>query len=641
LFMLKTGQNMQVDKINPFIEPPIRPAMKADESAIGYLLRLKNENGYGHLSRLSRNGAAPAGSLPYISSIVETQDWDPVQVDKLSAEYVNLPASLTTQNVQVCAKCLEEDGYWRASWHALHSGVCHKHKLRLKSACDRCGKPISFKQKHLLECNCGRKYADMKYEHASEEELKLISYINGSNDLTAELGISCSEPSTLMSRLRFISRLTKMLSQYAAKDISQETKTDFPQQNLLRNCAEILFGDKRHFENFIYKLVSSGKDRLDESSFNSTRKNRLKTLFNVLFDGEAGYHIVYLDEILERKEINSNRLRTNSIRLKKLLSSIEKSTAYLAELFNLPEQFLLDNGLNQSILDPNSTSRCDLYEAQELARFYRNTLSLDDAASRLSIPLQNFARLVAVNAFKKTQIEGLKSSQSRVKKADIQEFESKVPIKISNADGYCSIDSLVKDYGHHFHEPYIALYIALIRGKVKACRHVTKGNIGYYYDFSSFNHWLMLTQNRAPGLNLDTVAEYLDVKLSTLRELIELQIMPVSLYGKECYQHIKDSQMHIFKSKYILSNQLSKQTGKTKFWLHKHFDAQCLYAEREFEGGSVRVYRRQDVEKALPYSTTGSVVVLKAIDEYFTCPFRKKYNEYERIRAKCRAATTL
>ncbi|MBT0586147.1 hypothetical protein [Alteromonas oceanisediminis] len=358
-------------------------------------------------------------------------------------------------------------------------------------------------------------------------------------------------------------------------------------------------------------------------------------------DGKAAYHIVYLDEFLQRKNININRLRTNSTRLKKLLSSIEKPTAVLAGLFNIPEQFLLDNSLNESVLDSNNASRCDLYEAQELARFYRNSLSIDDAAMRLSIPLETFVRLVEVNAFKKTQIEGLKSSQSRVIMTDIKDFESEVPVISRNRDGYWSIDSLVEDFGYHFHDPYIALYIALKRAKIKGYKLVHEGQYNYYFDLTSFKQWLKLTQNRASGLNLSAVAEYLDVKLTTLRRLIELKFIQLSLYGKECYQHIKDSQIHEFKSEFILSGQLTKKTGKTKSWLHQYFDRQGISAENEFEGGYVRVYRRQEVEKALPYSTTGSVALQQAVDEYHTSPFTEKSKKSDCGRAQYRSASTL
>jgi hypothetical protein len=147
-----------------------------DESLMGYVLRLTDENGYGATSwifdlagiKIKANSWFVLYSPVFDSAALQRvlglthAEYDALRyVNNTSRRSVtfsdqSLPAEfIRFSTPKVCPACLREANYYRRYWDLLLLTSCPAHGLVLIDSCPGCGRRISWARKQVSVCRCG------------------------------------------------------------------------------------------------------------------------------------------------------------------------------------------------------------------------------------------------------------------------------------------------------------------------------------------------------------------------------------------------------------------------------------------------------------------------------------------------------
>jgi hypothetical protein len=181
------------------------PPPRSDESLLGYLVRLTEENGYGgpnwilELAGIKTIPIGPTLSLvlsdfPSLSGLAEIAG---VATEKLEALRYSptsggrgskmhrfsdrgvLPQHLFNLTYcKLCPDCLREDGYCQRIWDLVLVTTCPRHGRRLLWRCPECGERIRWNRSRLSRCRCGCEWETSYGEEVADHELSLSEQIH-------------------------------------------------------------------------------------------------------------------------------------------------------------------------------------------------------------------------------------------------------------------------------------------------------------------------------------------------------------------------------------------------------------------------------------------------------------------------------
>lgn len=155
----------------------VRPSPIANESTTGYLLRLSDANGFAslldldHLARIEGGtaGIASVGSMLPGTSLQSLRG----SVTRFRHLKSRDPGGLDLNHwngrrPRYCPLCLSSEPYWRGAWDLSLMVACPIHRTQLCDSCPSCCRPLSWRRRHLLTCDCGRRFADTSAMKATD-----------------------------------------------------------------------------------------------------------------------------------------------------------------------------------------------------------------------------------------------------------------------------------------------------------------------------------------------------------------------------------------------------------------------------------------------------------------------------------------
>jgi hypothetical protein len=164
------------------IREPLRllrtPVPKPDESLMGYILRLTEENGYDtpnwifNLARLNikvfDGGWSALIDNDFVStSLEQLLGLEHSEFNEIKSRFSELNYQVLTtirsasvslikfHAPKVCPACLEQASYYRGVWDLFPFTACPTHSAVLIDRCPRCGKRISWVRQKVSVCRCG------------------------------------------------------------------------------------------------------------------------------------------------------------------------------------------------------------------------------------------------------------------------------------------------------------------------------------------------------------------------------------------------------------------------------------------------------------------------------------------------------
>lgn len=182
----------------------VRSAPAGEESFMGYVVRLTEENYYDTSSWILRladieykqNNTCPVLYKPAAAQLIKLASLTGNPVSALAALtyppagvagredvvlFNNSPVYkylLSPERPRVCPGCLREIGYCRRIWDLKLVTACPLHRRLLLDVCPRCESPMSTKRKRVSFCACGYDYRRARTRQAEDHELALTRQIH-------------------------------------------------------------------------------------------------------------------------------------------------------------------------------------------------------------------------------------------------------------------------------------------------------------------------------------------------------------------------------------------------------------------------------------------------------------------------------
>jgi hypothetical protein len=170
----------------------------ADESLLGYLLRLGELNHYKNISwmlelsgqRLDGHHIAPEIlfkeiDLQRLSILIKCDSR--LLEDKTHPSrgmghndfygHIVPKTAIHSLYPKICPLCISESGYHKTVWDFALTTCCHIHACLLINKCPFCDRRINWFRGKMAECICGRKFADSKINEVPVSETALAGHI--------------------------------------------------------------------------------------------------------------------------------------------------------------------------------------------------------------------------------------------------------------------------------------------------------------------------------------------------------------------------------------------------------------------------------------------------------------------------------
>ncbi|MGH8493106.1 MAG: TniQ family protein [Moraxellaceae bacterium] len=169
----------------------IRPYPRVGESQAGYALRLAAENDY-------ENGLEDLRKLLGHKCVHRVTYWRDETMNYLLGRrfsYENIPLRYCGANGQFrltynsklidsyhysrhsqkyCPQCIKESPYFRGDWDLSFVTVCDIHQCILVDHCEQCNRPVSWKRRSHLHCNCGHPMSETQINTPTKPEVIAI-----------------------------------------------------------------------------------------------------------------------------------------------------------------------------------------------------------------------------------------------------------------------------------------------------------------------------------------------------------------------------------------------------------------------------------------------------------------------------------
>ena len=195
------------------VEAPLlvrTPLPNNDESLLGYVLRISEENGYqspAEIAQLAGMSAQHVKSrhLP-VRKLAPIVGLNAQDLDRYS--YLSDPANPTSRfklihhdlgprnqmhhlggSARICPLCIKEDGFIDAFWDLAISIACPRHSLKALFNCHSCNSRIEWARPGLLFCKCGANYLQAPMEKADIATVDLMQIVYAKTHDKSILGL--------------------------------------------------------------------------------------------------------------------------------------------------------------------------------------------------------------------------------------------------------------------------------------------------------------------------------------------------------------------------------------------------------------------------------------------------------------------
>ena len=304
------------------IKPLVHPKLIHDESPIGYLVRLAEENAYDRYSWLFDNhsGQNKPVKLVDLDRCLRNQLWCGYKDNLYRSELLSLSDKhFSMAKIRFCPLCLQENKYWKIEWHQRIYVACPEHKIWMVEDCPDCGLPFEIRKSKskFSQCECEFDFRECNVTSASEDILKLMRFLRGDdNELGRELGFEAGELSiTERSNLiHLMARHTKPSGIRTHGNNQDLLKLEPAKANMINLVSAFLSG-KQAFENFLKSLIlNDDNKKLRRLSF----AHFYKELYSTYPGGYFREHKKTIEVAINlhwRKEINNrNRYFSNYVK---------------------------------------------------------------------------------------------------------------------------------------------------------------------------------------------------------------------------------------------------------------------------------------------------------------------------------------
>lgn len=252
----------------------VRPRPIGNESAMGYLLRLAEANGFASLldlDWLSSTAEEGIGGMLRVGSMLNGIPLNSLRGPVTHFRHLksNDVAGLEShywngRRPRYCPACLAANPHWHAVWDISLFTACPVHCCQLLDSCPGCHRPLSWKRRHILTCDCGFFLSDSAPEKADPRCILVSSCISAMiNDTTAHIDLFAVPSALHHLRLADLLTICVFLGGYAQNEMNKPTKIadlhDISVATVIAMAAGDAFANwPSGYHNLLGSLVSKG-----------------------------------------------------------------------------------------------------------------------------------------------------------------------------------------------------------------------------------------------------------------------------------------------------------------------------------------------------------------------------------------------
>jgi hypothetical protein len=182
---------------------------KADESLMGYIIRLTEQNGYsssswiilsaGLTSKINRFCLFVCGPPESFRDLASYTGTTTSELSSATYDYHTfygfpVPASsIRFGDPKVCPACLSESLYCRRIWDLCAVTVCSRHKCLLMDQCPNCMEPISWLRNRVSVCRCEFDWREAEVRPVATSEMALTCHVHDLCGLPVDASIFRSQ----------------------------------------------------------------------------------------------------------------------------------------------------------------------------------------------------------------------------------------------------------------------------------------------------------------------------------------------------------------------------------------------------------------------------------------------------------------
>lgn len=407
------------------------PEPYADESLVGYVLRVSEENGYDtpwHVFKL-------AGILPgrMFTAAISAQRIREVlggpersmpssygldgEVQEVRVRGHNLGKSasaglLRLRKPAFCPECVQEKGYIEAFWDLTAAVACPTHKRAKLQHCPKCRAPLSWFRPGLLTCHCGESLVGSKTEPVGEPVAELMGLIRAKVDgqpLASQVN-SSGFPVKELEKLN-LQTLLQLVQTLGEQELANRAGDMAGRVEASAVAAEVLRDWPRGFHGF---LSRTGERLLSEGVRAGGLRGQFGRLYETLFKGRSwSEHLAFLREEFVAfglhtwgRALVDGKLGGASVDEKRYVSKTEFARMHGLTKPTL-ERLISEGAIRTSTVNTAQSTRTvvDLQQTQspiEKARL----ISVRDAAALACIPVSVLKHLREAGVYKNSPRPG-------------------------------------------------------------------------------------------------------------------------------------------------------------------------------------------------------------------------------------------
>lgn len=628
----------------------VRPKPFADESPVGYILRLAEANSYEsiywllHLFNLSAKGekfkyAYGVCSLRTIAKMTDTDE-------SLLSDICYKPAGISSHNLignyetfsqilpiffirlkepKICPKCLDEISYCRKVWELAIVTACPSHKCLLVEKCPSCRKKIKWNRQKVSECRCGFDFRKSPVVSINENELSFVNqiyYLFGLNSEAAKnfpKHLSHLNLSELTSLLFLVMGQMRGRSDQVGKSLAKQlSNTELHRE--FNEALKVYEDFPNNFFAFLDLLKKVYSDKLNKSEkslhLTTTRQVVFGGTIRAIFNRQTGKNFDFVrtafDEYYTREKLMS--LNVNPDHLANSASKFRNSHLTLNETKRMLKigavaiKTLMKSGTLKAVKGETiNRKEFWLIEKESVLKcktVLKDCISIPKIISEFGLQQPHIDSLIEHKLLNEIKGYYVSTTFSRV-------FSRREVDKIRRVFENALINSSKSETGKFLNSNKTSFllgrlgidfgtFVGLIaKGRIKPIgRSQKQGLLGFYYDEIQIKEFCeeKLNEFKIGTLSLSEAEKALNADRVLIRSLLSKNFLKQIDTGKGQFLKLRIDQKSIeqFKDQYVLSNELAVQFRTIPRFVNQMLKELKIFPVESSSSVHCFVYKRSD-----------------------------------------------
>ena len=563
------------------IKPLIHPQIKADETPLGYLIRVAELNHYKSYRWLFESDinskAIYLKSHHRLYNILAKSGWTRCSLsDPIVKEVLSLNSGyFLCEKFRYCPLCIREHGYYKIKWQYRISIACTYHGIWLQDCCYACGSAVAMGNSKIRECSCGADITEANVEKAAEEVVLMQHFFEREYETTNDDSLVLSTNHKLLKkeRMDILNFFAKWLRGRFVTSIgvSRHLRNMSTARDNMADVAEALFGGRLGYHNFLKRLHKLGFASCNDSIDLFTKFYRIfyRDFPQACFKPHKDYLEQYLNMHWEKPLSRRNRHFDDSTLLAHpwipLQTACREYDIHKSKL----KQAIRQNMVRSKNVEKECHNSIIIYKPDLEDRLYRikDLISAKEAALILGLTKLQFIRLRESSCFNVMVKPGEYGNATwHFSEEEIHGYLDLFLVGLPEASGdYWTFSQLLQFFGGQIEDSLITVLKAIEEAnlKVAAKTNSVRGLPSMLFNKNDFLEWFENYKARLSLISIPAAAKLLNIQQQFAYQLVKAGLLELSSSSEGSTRWLSQTNIDQFQQRYVLLSKLAKKTKQS------------------------------------------------------------------------------